>query len=470
MTTRLAPARQSRNQEPAGSALARGEEVSFFKARRLKLAPGSLLARTFLLIAALVILTTAAWLSLFRYADAVPRAHETAQLATSAVNLIRAALIASAPERRLDLFIELTTREGIRLLPAEDNDQVEELPDSRFLTLVRQEIVSQLGPKTRVAMEVNGTPGFWVSFRLEEHDEDEFWLVLPRERAVRKLAWHWLTWGLLALGLALAVAWYIVSRINRPLKALAKAAGSVGRGQMPEPLPETGAEELQRLAAAFNRMASDLARHERDRAEVLAGISHDLRTPLTRLRLEAEMSVSDPASREGIVADIEQMEAVISQFMDYARGDGGEPAQATDLSHLLQDIATRQVALGRALSFVIPPLPTVEIRPKALARAVTNLIDNAYKYGGGDDVQLQARESDGMVTIEVQDRGPGIPAEEAERLKLPFTRLENARTDATGTGLGLAIVDRIARLHGGSLELLPRDGGGLTARIVFPAA
>lgn len=434
----------------------------------MRLAPSSLLARTFLLIATLVLLTTAAWLSLFRFAEAVPRAHETAQLAISAVNLIRAALLASAPQKRLDLFIELTTREGIRLLPAEDDDQVEALPSDRFLTLMQNEIVAKLGPRTRVALEVNGVPGFWVSFRLEERDDDEFWLVLPRERAVRKLAWHWLTWGLLALGLALGVAWYIVSRINRPLKALARAADSVGRGVTPDPLPETGAEELQRLAAAFNRMASDLARHERDRAEVLAGISHDLRTPLTRLRLEAEMSVTDPASQEGIVADIEQMETVISQFMDYARGDGGEAAQPTDIAHLLQDIATRQAALGHPLAFVIPPLPTLVARPKALVRAVTNLVDNAYKYGGGD-VQLQAREAEGSLIIEVQDRGPGIPASEAERLKLPFTRLDNARSNVTGTGLGLAIVERIARLHGGGLELLPRDGGGLTARLALPA-
>ena len=433
----------------------------------MRFAPRSLLARIFLLIAAVVLLTAAAWLSLFRYADAVPRAHETAQLATSAVNLIRAALIASAPERRLDLFIELTTREGIRLLPAEEDDQVEALPSSRFLGLVEKEIREQLGPQTRVALEVNGVPGFWVSFQLEAGDDDEFWLILPRERAMKKLAWHWLTWGLLALGLALAVAWFIVSRINRPLKALALAAGSLGRGLIPDPLPEQGAEELQRLAAAFNRMASDLALHERDRAEVLAGISHDLRTPLTRLRLEAELSVTDAAAQAGIVADIEQMEAVISQFMDYARGDSGEALQAADLSLLLQEIAARQTALGRPVAFVIPPLPTLPVRRNALARAIVNLIDNAFKYGGGE-VQLQARIDGGNLVIEVLDRGPGIPGEEAERLKRPFTRLDNARSDVTGTGLGLAIVERIARLHGGRLDLLPREGGGLAARLSLP--
>lgn len=433
----------------------------------MTLSPRSLLARTFLLIAALVLLTTAAWLTLFRLAEAEPRAHETAQLATSAVNLIRAALLTSAPERRLDLFIELTTREGIRLLPAEDDDQVEPLPDTRFMNLMEKEVGAKLGPRTRIALEVNGVPGFWVSFRLEEQDDDEFWLILPRERALRGFAWHWLTWGLLALGLALAVAWHIVSRINRPLKALARAAESVGRGLTPDPLPESGADELKRLAAAFNQMASDLARHERDRAEVLAGISHDLRTPLTRLRLEAELSVGDPASRDAVVADIEQMEAVISQFMDYARGEGGEAVAPTDLKQLLEEIAARQTAVGRPLETAIAALPALPLRVKALARAVTNLIDNAFKYGGGA-VRLQAQANAEMVHIEVLDRGPGIPDGEEERLKRPFTRLENARSNVTGTGLGLAIVDRIARLHGGRLDLMPRDGGGLLARLSLP--
>lgn len=431
--------------------------------------PDSLLARTFLLIAALVVLTTAAWLSLFRYVEAEPRARETAQMAASAVNLIRAALFASAPEKRGDLFVELITREGIRLLPAETSDVVEPLPDERYLNLVNQEIDGLLGSHTRVSLAVNDVPGFWVSFRLDDQDEDEYWLILPQERAIRSFAWHWLAWGLLALALALAVAWHIVSRINRPLRALGRAALRVGRGQYPEPLPETGADELRQLATAFNRMAADLKRHEQDRAEVLAGISHDLRTPLTRLRLEAEMSIADAGARDGVVADIEQMEAVIAQFMDYARGNAGETVAETDLADLLGEIAGRQQAVGRQLPTAIAPLPKRAVRPRALARAVTNLIDNAFKYGG-EPVELRAAMDNGTVLIDILDRGPGIPPEEAERLKRPFTRLNAARSDATGTGLGLAIVDRIARLHGGEFLLLPREGGGLLARLTLPPA
>jgi len=429
--------------------------------------PRTLLARTFLLLALLVLLTTAAWLSLFRYIDAEPRARETAQLAASAVNLIRASLFAAAPKKRPALFAEFASREGIRLLPAEPEDKLEPLPESRFVTLLKRELATRLGEHTRLAASVDGVPGFWVSFRLDEQDDEEYWLVLPRERAARSFASHWLSWGLLAIILALLIAWLIASRISRPLKALARSAEIIGRGQTPQPLPEGGTEELSRLAGAFNTMARDLERHEKDRSEVLAGISHDLRTPLTRLRLEAEMSVADESARLAVVADIEQMEAVISQFMDYARAESGEAVEATDLAALLSSIAERQACVGRPLTSDIATLPEALLRPKALTRAVTNLIDNAWKYGGGK-VTLLAAADDNEIRVDVIDCGPGIPASETDRLKRPFTRLESARTNAGGTGLGLAIVERVARLHGGRLDLLPNPGGGLIARLVLP--
>lgn len=426
--------------------------------------PRSLLARTFFLIATLVLLTTAAWLTLFERAEAEPRARETAQLAASTVNLIRAALLASAPERRPDLFVELMTREGIRLLPVEPDDVLEPLPDDRYIDLVRTRTRALLGDHTRLSLAVNEVAGFWVSFRLDDQDEDEYWLILPQERALRTFGWHWLAWGLLALGLALAVAWFIASRITRPLKALGVAAASVGRGQTPATLPETGADELRNLAAAFNLMAADLARHDRDRAEVLAGISHDLRTPLTRLRLEAELSIASESARDAVAADIDQMEAVIAQFMDYARGDGGEVPAPVRIDALLEDVVGRQRALGREVACRIDPLPPCVGRQRALGRAVTNLIDNAFKYGASP-VDVSAGREGGTLFIEVCDRGVGIPPEEAEGLKRPFTRRDTARSNVTGTGLGLAIVDRTARMHGGRLDLLPREGGGLRARL-----
>ncbi|MFV5214132.1 ATP-binding protein [Azonexus caeni] len=431
--------------------------------------PRSLLARTFFLLALLVLSSTAGWLALFSHIDVEPRARESAAMATSAVNLIRASIFAAAPDKRPRLFAEFASTEGIRLLPAEEQDQLVPMPESRFHELMRDTIVSRLGPTTRIAAEVNGEPGFWVSFRLDPKDDDEFWLVLPRERVTRDFATRWLSWAALAVSLALVVAWLIASRLSRPLKALARSARAVGRGQTPTPVAEDGAEEMRALAVAFNTMASDLARHEKDRSEVLAGISHDLRTPLTRLRLEAELSVSDETARQGIVADIEQMESVISQFMDYARAESGEVPEATDLAALLAAIGERQAAIGRPLDVDLDGVSSAKIRPKAVSRAVINLIDNAWKYGGGA-VSLTAKAINDEIRIEVADCGPGIPESQLERLKRPFTRLEVARTDVTGTGLGLAIVERIARLHGGRLELLANPGGGLLARLVLKSA
>ncbi|WP_415035401.1 ATP-binding protein [Azonexus sp.] len=430
--------------------------------------PRSLLARTFLLLALLILASTAGWLALFSHIDVEPRAREAATTASSAVNLIRASLFAASPKKRPQLLAEFSSTEGIRLLPAEENDDIQPMPESRFHSLLRENLVARLGEATRIAAEVNGEPGFWVSFRLNPRDEDEYWLVLPREKASRSFAARWLSWVILAVSLALIVAWLIASRISRPLKAFARSAHTVGRGQIPQPLPEEGAEEIRALARAFNTMAHDLARHEQDRSEVLAGISHDLRTPLTRLRLEIEMSVHDENAQNGMSADIEQMEAVISQFMDYARTESGESPASTDLSALLENIGEHQNAIGHPLAVELAAdLPALTLRPKAINRAVVNLLDNAWKYGGGA-VSLRAARQGKTLHIDIADHGPGIPTAEQERLKRPFTRLNSARTDVTGTGLGLAIVERIARLHDGRLELLPNPGGGLIARLVLP--
>ncbi|MBL8413977.1 MAG: HAMP domain-containing protein, partial [Propionivibrio sp.] len=306
--------------------------------------------------------------------------------------------------------------------------------------------------------------GIWVSFSIDNSDEDDYWLMLPGEHAETDFPWNWLGWGGASLALALLVAWLIVSRVTLPLRALAGAAKELGHGRQPAPIPERGAIELQQLTEAFNRMSEDLKRIELDRAEVLAGISHDLRTPLARLRLEAEMSIDDDAARSAVIEDIEQMDAIIAQFLDYARGDSGEGAELTDVNALVTQVASTQGRASSTAQFTLGELPPALIHRQSLTRALANLLDNARKYGG-DQIAVETRIENDEILIDVLDRGPGIPASEIERLKRPFTRLENARTNARGTGLGLAIVERIARLHEGQLELLAREGGGMIARL-----
>ncbi len=431
----------------------------------MRLLPRSLLWRTFVLIAALILLAVAAWFQLVRFSEREPRARQTAQMVASVVNLTRVALVTAQPDRRRELLLDLQEQEGIRIYPAEPDDAIVPLSIERpGMRLFAAEVQRQLGPDTRLALERNGQPGFWVSFRIES---DEYWVVLPRERIERQAALRWLGWAVFVLVAALAGAWFIVFRLRRPLRALVGAAADVGRGRLPAPLDESGPQEIQTVSHAFNQMTRDLARLEDDRALILAGVSHDLRTPLARLRLGLEMSEGDAQLKAGMAADIDEMDRIIGQFLDFARAAGGEQAAPTDLAGMVRDIAVRYRESGHALTEEIVAVPKLTLRPMAVRRLITNLVDNAFRYGE-QDVRLRVATASRAVAIEVLDRGPGIPADEVERLKQPFTRLETARSGMGGSGLGLAIVDRIARMHGGSFELLPREGGGLVARVTFP--
>ncbi|MCU0896068.1 MAG: ATP-binding protein [Burkholderiales bacterium] len=427
--------------------------------------PRTLLWRTFLLIAVLIVASVASWFQIFRVSEREPRARLTAQTIASVVNLTRAALVNASPENRRTLLADLSEIEGIRVYPAEPGDAFVAPPDRPFFQLVGEELRRQLGPATRVAVERDGERALWVSFAIED---DEYWVAMPRERLERKQALQWLWWAAAALLLALAGAYLIVSRVDRPLRQLAAAAREIGRGRQPAPLPESGPVEVETLARAFNQMSRDLARLDDDRALILAGVSHDLRTPLARLRLGVEMSAGDPHLESGMVADIEDMDRIIGQFLDFARLDGGEPPESVDLAALASEVARHYREAGHALETDLPAMAPIALRRVPFRRVMTNLLDNAFRYGDGV-VSLRTRRAGDNVVLEVLDRGPGIPADEVERLKQPFTRLETARSGQGGSGLGLAIVDRIVRAHGGRFELLPREGGGLVSRVTLPA-
>jgi two-component system osmolarity sensor histidine kinase EnvZ len=420
--------------------------------------------RSFLLIALLIVASVLASFQILRVAEREPRARELARQAVSAVNLTRAALVNADPYRRRELLLDMNEREGIRIYPVTQAEELRPLrPDGR-LERVAELVRAELGAATRFAAARDGMRGFWVSFFI---DEDEFWVMLPRERFEPELGLGWLGWGALLLALSLAGASLIAATLSRPLRALAGAARRVGHGETPEPLAEGGPRELATVSAAFNRMARDLEALERERAMVLAGISHDVRTPLSRLRLALEMSGADPAAAQGMTADIDEMDAVIGQFLEFARGES-EPRERQDPAPLLAEIAEHYAKLGRRVTLAAETLGAFPFARTALRRAIGNLIDNALRYAG-EPVEVRVRREGGRVVVEVLDRGPGIPDGEAERLKRPFTRLDEARGGRGGAGLGLAIVDRVARAHGGWLELAARPGGGLAARLALQA-
>ena len=239
------------------------------------------------------------------------------------------------------------------------------------------------------------------------------------------------------------------------------------------PVAESGPSEIRTLARNFNQMNADLGRLDEDRALILAGISHDLRTPLARLRMGIEMVPADELTRDGMISDVEEMDRTIGQFLDFARAgqteDNDSEMLATDITSLLIDLTSQYRRRNVSINAEIALVPPCRVRPQALRRAVGNLIDNALRYAGTTlAIDLTLKVFGTGLLIEIADRGPGIPEAEIERLKLPFTRLETARSNALGAGLGLAIVDRFARNYGGHLELAARAGGGLVASIFLP--
>ncbi len=426
--------------------------------------PRSLLARAFLLIVALILLSLSSALTIFNHIQQEPRSQQMAQLIVSVVNLTRAAILSSDPQWHSALLAEMSDAEGLRVSMTEPDDVLTPLPDQPAeLHLMKQKVRARLGDNTRYAAERNGIRALWVSFFI---GQEEFWIAVPMERIERSYPQALLIWGGVVLGLALFGAFLIAHQVARPLNRLARAARQLGQGEIPPPLPENTAQEITLVSRAFNQMSADLSAHERERALVLAGISHDLRTPLTRMRLAAEMS-DDDFLRDGIVADVEQMDEIIQQFMDYARQDENELAVPTDITALAREVAGRYASSAPALTLDIQAGISARVRPLLLKRALNNLLDNAVKYGGGD-IALRLSRTAQRVTLAVSDKGKGIPQEQRDMAKRPFIRLQSARSNTTGSGLGLAIVERAARLHGGALILSASAQGGLLATLDIP--
>lgn len=273
--------------------------------------------------------------------------------------------------------------------------------------------------------------------------------------------------NLTLLVLVLVVALYVAARnITRPLSDLARAADRIGRDARPERLSERGARELRDAARAFNTMQDRLHRYLDSRARVLAAMSHDLKTPLTRLRLLVE-TLDNPPMQARIGRELDEMESMVREALALFRGlDDGEAAQAIDVDALLAQLRGEFADMGGEVTVAGGPLQPFFGKAQALKRCLTNLIANAITFGSRADVSV---EDGAELLIRVRDRGPGIPAEELERVFEPFYRIESSRNrDSGGTGLGLSIARDIAQAHGGSLLLSNLPAGGLEAVLRLP--
>jgi signal transduction histidine kinase len=316
------------------------------------------------------------------------------------------------------------------------------------------ELAAHQGRAQRYDVSVHFADGGAVLFRVTRMPEGA---PLPRHLFV----------NLVLLVLVLVIVLYLVAHnITRPLSELAHAVGRVGRDTGPAQLRERGARELRAAARAFNTMQDRLRRYLDSRTRVLAAMSHDLKTPLTRLRLQVE-TLDNPPMQARIGRELDEMEAMVREALALFRGsEDGEPAVPVDLNALLAQLRQEFADMGAQVSVAGELAEPLLGKPQALKRCLTNLLANAVKFGVRADVGL---EDGAVVTIRVRDHGPGIPGEELERVFEPFYRLESSRNrDSGGTGLGLSIARDIAQAHGGSLSLRNFPGGGLEAVLSLP--
>lgn len=304
-----------------------------------------------------------------------------------------------------------------------------------------------------------------VVIRLSDGQFVQFLYLLPADL----FAWRWrlvISLSLLLLSAAF-VAWLSVRWIIRPLALLAHAADDLGKDIARPPLSESGPEEIATAARAFNRMQQRLARFIGDRARVLAAVSHDLKTPITRMRLRAAM-LDDDALQQKIQSDLDEMSAMVNDTLEFLHGmEGGEPVQRLDIVALVESVQSDTEDMGKSFSFEAKPVPPFRGRPLALKRCIGNLVQNALAYG--EQVTVSLCDSAEALQIIIDDRGPGIPEELQAQVFEPFFRIEGSRNRITGgTGLGLAIARNIARGHGGDIALANRAGGGLRVTVTLP--
>jgi len=424
--------------------------------------------RTFTLLALLLTGAVFAWVQTARQLDVEPRAQQAARQTAELVQLARATLQASAGSARTALLRTLETQAALQIRPGDPADRLERFEPDRYMTHYTDALHRSLGPDTPVAQVLNGNTALWVGFSV---DRDRFWLRTELPGATVRQDLRWALWPGIALLLTLAGSALVARLINQPLRQLSFAASRMRGGDLDSRLDETNlTSEIREVNKGFNKMARELARVEEDRAVMLAGISHDLRTPLARLRLETEMSVHEDEAKRNMAMDIDQLDGIIDKFMDYAR-PGTTHTQPVRVAALIDREAAmfRDASQIRITARVTPDL-TVMADEIELGRVFQNLFENARRYGRGTytgvaDVQVSHASTGVWAILSVRDQGPGVAPEKLSQLSTPFFRGNAARTAATGAGLGLAIVEKAMQRMGGSLELANAPEGGLVAHL-----
>lgn len=435
--------------------------------------PRSLLGRNLLLIAALVVASQLCAVVLVRQMVLQPRVAQVADGVAHNVAALRAGLDVLPPGQRA-AFVEAFNRHAAEA--ERDADEPPSLRRRALLSPLERRFVQAVARRLDQVEGAGHAGSRWrrdgagmLALRVA-HGGTDYWLTLPSVFPTREFTGAWLMATIAGGLLALLGAWWLQRHLNRPLARVVAAAQQLSSGRQPEPLPEDGPQEIATVARSFNQMARSLAEAEQERTLMLAGVSHDLRTPLTKLRLGVEIAQAqvDAPLAASMARSIEEMDAIVGQFLDFARLGDGEPATLASLDGLAQAMAEAQADHGRAVQLELGAVPEVPVHAQALRRALDNLVENAWRHGAAP-VVLRTGADAARAWIEVADHGAGVAVHELERLRQPFARGGGAaRSGTPGAGLGLAIAERVARAHGGTLELHSAAGAGLRARLVLP--
>ena len=439
----------------------------------MTLFPKNLLNRLILIIASLIIISQLITIKVFDYFEMEPRAESMAQEISTIVKYTKAAIQSAYPSTRLDLLQSLSKMSDVKIVPAYYFENINPLPDDTFISMVVKKIKQDLGEDTIVTLNHYDIPGIWVSFEI---GDGLFWAVIPRNVFDRPFPWHWIGWGIVVFLVSISGAYFLTTRINKPLNLLINATSKLKKGLPFTKIPEDTATEFKEVSKAFNEMASNLAKSENERRFIMGSVSHDIRTPLTRMKLSLEMLPKKSAFlKESMDQDIDEINQIINQFLDFVRGFDDEPISSLNFGNFLTELKKQHAILGHDLKISkitrskdIPKNLFIDVRPLAFKRLFDNLINNGVKFSKSNKIELVAKLYDEKIEINVLDNGPGIPKAQREKLLEPFERLDQARGSIGGSGLGLAIANRIVMVHNGKLELINRRTGGLNVKLTFP--
>lgn len=431
----------------------------------MKLLPITLGGRTLLLVVATVLLAEAATffvLDRFRQSYVAQRG---ADVVVGHIRVIQSAIEAMPLPARTQFAAKSSAEDRVRVVLAADVGAPVREPASDLRRAMAAKIRGELGADTEVRSAVDprgNINAMWVSFAAAGAT---WWLIVPSGRLDMPLPWALL--GILGAVVAAAMLFGagFIRSIVRPLRDLEEATGALGAGH-PRPATPAGPKETRVLAQRFNAMLGQLEDNERERSVMLAGLPHDLRAPLTRLRLR--LAMLDDETRAGVQRDADDIDRIANQFIAYLRGTGGaeNPRQRVALLDLLSERALHYRQLGHRVTAQGDAALGIAADADALKRLLDNLIDNALRHGA-EPVELEVAAAADGPCVSVRDHGPGIAPQEVQRALQPFTRLDSARSGSGHCGLGLAIVLRIAQGHGGRLNLTGAPGGGLRVEVCF---